>query len=308
LRAALISELGRLPEPAELPDPSGDDVVEVAAAALNPIDVNVGAGRFYGGHPELPYVPGCECVGRVDGRLVYVFGGGFGLTRNGGMAERAVAPVEPIPVSEDADPALACALGIAGLAGWLPVAWRAPVREGDRVLVLGATGTAGTVAAQAARLLGASRVVAAGRNADALARVPADERVQLDGDDLAERFKEACGGDGPTYVVDPLWGEPAAAAVQAAAPGARIVNLGQSAGPEATFTSAAVRGKHLEIYGHSNFAVPRDELAREYGRLVSRAVAGEIELEIERYPLDRVADAWQRQASGSPGAKLVIVP
>lgn len=314
MRAALIDELGRPPRPAELPDPEGEGaLVEMLAASLNPLDLAVGSGRFYGGHPALPFVPGCEGVGRIrggDGALVYVFGDGLGLSRNGAVAELARSgSVEPIPVPDGADPAVAAALGIAGLAGWLPLAWRAPVRRGETVLVLGASGTAGLVAVQAARLLGAGRVVAAGRDGARLERAReagADATVSLEGDDLSGRLKDACGGEGPSYVFDPLWGEPLVVALQAAAPGARIVNLGQAAGAEASIASATVRGKQLELLGHSNFAVPRQELGEQYGRLVAHAVAGELSVDVEHVGLDRVEDAWRRQSEGS-GAKLVVV-
>jgi NADPH2:quinone reductase len=308
LRAALISELGRPPAPAELPPPSGDGVVvDVLASALNPLDINVGAGRFYGGHPPLPYVPGCECVGRVGGRLVWVFGHGFGLNRNGGMAEQALAPEAAVyDVPEGADPALACALGIAGVAGWMPVAWRAPVRPDDVVLVLGATGTAGRVALQGAKLLGARRVIAAGRDPEALERtreLGADAVVRID-DGFLDALREE---EPPTLVVDPLWGEPVQAAAEAAAPGARIVQFGQSAGPTATFPSATVRSKQLNILGYSNFALSRHDLQREYARLVLHATAGEIRLDLDRYPLDRVTEAWEKQAAGTH-AKIVVEP
>ena len=228
------------------------------------------------------------------------------------MAERAaIGDAHAIDVPEDADPAVAAALGIAGLAGWLPFAWRAPLQGGENVLVLGATGSVGLVAVQTAKLLGAARVVAAGRSAAGLERARgggADATLRLDeGDDLVEAFKDAFGGEGPSYVFDPLWGEPAAAAVQAAAPRATIVNLGQSAGANAELASAAVRFKSLSILGHTNFAVPVDELAEHYRRLVAHAVAGEIRLDVERIPLDSVADAWRRQAEGA-GTKLVVVP
>ena len=68
-----------------------------------------------------------------------------------------------------------------------------------------------------------------------------------------------------------------------------------------------MRFKNLSILGHTNFAVPVDELAEHYRRLVAHAVAGEIRLDIERVPLDSVADAWRRQAEGA-GTKLVVVP
>ncbi len=276
----------------EAPEPDNESL-EVLAAPLNPLDRAVAAGQFYGGHPPLPYVPGCECVGReASGRVVWTFGGGLGLARNGALAERAEPGAVVAEVPDGADPALASALGIAGLAGWMPLAWRLPVREGDRVLVLGATGTVGQVAVQAARLLGAAHVVAAGRDSAGLERaltLGADEAVGLDGD-----FGE------PTYVFDPLCGEPLERAVAAAASGARIVQLGQAAGATATLPSAAIRGKHLEISGFSDFAVPADILAEHYQRLVAHAVAGEIRVALERVSLDEIGDVW-----GASGKHIV---
>jgi NADPH:quinone reductase len=293
LKAALITELGRPPTVGEAPDP-GDEALEVLAAPLNPLDRSVAAGQFYGGHPPLPYVPGCEFVGReAGGRTVWTFSGGLGLARNGGMADRTLPGAVVAEVPAGADPAVAGALGIAGLAAWMPLAWRAPVREGDRVLVLGATGTVGQVAIQAARLLGAAHVVAAGRDPSGLDRalaLGADEAVGLDGD-----FGE------PTYVLDPLCGEPLERAVAAAAPGARVVQLGQSAGSTATLPSAAIRGKQLEIYGYTDFGVSADVLAEHYTRLVGHAVAGEIEVTLERVPLDEIGAVW-----GAPGKHIVM--
>ncbi len=312
MRAALVREVGAPAELGEAPDPSGE-TIEVLAAPINPIDLAVSRGILATGHPELPYVPGCEAVGRTaDGRTVWIFGGSLGRTSPGAMAEYApIGDSHAIDVPEGADPALAAALGIAGLAGWLPLAWRAPLRGGENVLVLGATGSVGLVAVQAAKLLGAARVVAAGRDAAGLERAAecgADATLRIDeADDLAAAMKDAFGGEGPSYVFDPLWGEPAAAAIQAAAPHATIVNLGQSAGATSELASAAVRFKNLSILGHTNFAVPPDELAEHYRRLVGLAVSGKIRLDVERVPLDQVADAWRRQAEGA-GAKLVLVP
>ena len=312
MKAAVIREVGALPEVAEADEPSGE-VVEVLAAPVNPIDLAVSRGILATGHPELPYVPGCEAVGRTgDGRLVWVFGGSIGRTRNGAMAERAsVGDSTAIDVPDGADPAVAAGLGIAGLAGWLPLAWRAPLRGGENVLVLGATGSVGLVAVQTAKLLGASRVVAAGRSAEGLARAAslgADATVRLDEvDDLVAAFKDAFDGEGPSYVFDPLWGAPVAAAVQAAVPRATIVNLGQSAGATSELASGPVRFKNLSILGHTNYAVPADELAEHYRRLVGHVLAGDIAFEVERVPLDSAADAWRRQAEGA-GAKLVLVP
>lgn len=308
MRAAVIERLGEPPRIADVPEPDGDVLVDVECAPINPIDVAIGSGRHYSGSPETPFVPGAEAVGRRrdTGERVWVHG-----RRTGGMAELVVAPDDALlAVPDGADPVAAGACGIAGMAGWLPVVWRAPVREGDRVLVLGATGTAGQVALQGARLRGAARVVAAGRDAEALERtraLGADETVRLDGDGLADRLREACGGDGPTYVYDPLWGEPLSAAAEAAARGARIVHVGQSAGAEATLSSAAVRGKGLELLGYSNFLVPREVTAREYAALVGHVTRGEVTMDVERVPFEEVTDAWTRQAAGHAKQKLVLV-
>ena len=311
MRAVLVREVGAVPESGEAPDPAGE-VVEVLAAPINPIDVAVSRGILATGHPELPYVPGCEGVGRTaDGKVVWIFGGAFGRTANGAMAERAtIGDAHAIDVPDGADPAVAAGLGIAGLAGWLPFAWRAPLKGGENVLVLGATGSVGIVAVQTAKLLGAARVVAAGRSKAGLERAlehGADATIGLDADGLVEAMKDAFGGEGPNYVFDLLWGEPASAAVQAAVPWATVVNLGQSAGATSELASAAVRFKSLSILGHTNYAVPPDELAEHYRRLVGHVVAGDIRFEVERVPLESVADAWRRQAEGA-GAKLVVVP
>src|SRR6476619_3191411 len=312
MKAAVIRAVGSVPEIDEAADPSGD-VVEVLAASVTPIDLAVSRGILATGHPELPYVPGCEGVGRTsDGRVVWVFGGGLGRTANGAMAERAaIGDSMAIPVPDGADPAVAAGLGIAGLAGWLPLAWRAPLTGGENVLVLGATGAVGLVAVQAAKLLGAARVVAAGRSAKGLERATelgADATVRLDVDDLASAFRDAFGGSGPSYVFDPVWGAPVVAAVQAATPRATIVNLGQSAGATAELASGPIRFKNLSLLGHTNFAVPEDELTEPYHRLVGHVNAGDIVFDVDRIPLDEVASAWQRQAEGAGGAKLVLVP
>jgi NADPH2:quinone reductase len=291
VRGAQIAELGQPPQQADLAEPHGETVVEVEAVALNPLDLSVARGLFYGGHPPLPYVPGCEAVGRTaDGRRVYLFGEGRGATRDGFLAERVAVPDDLlVDVPTGVDSAVAAAAGIAGVAAWVPVAWKAQVGPDDRVLVLGATGTVGRIAVQASKLLGAERVVAAARKAtgDVIALA-----------DVGDVFP-----DGFTVCIDPIWGEPLARALAAAAPHARIVHIGQAAGAEAPLRSADVRGKELRILGHSNFVLSPEERARAYHELLAHVAGGAIAIDVEAFPLGRVDEAWRRQGEG---AKAVV--
>ncbi len=107
--------------------------------------------------------------------------------------------------------------------------------------------------------------------------------------------------------IDPLWGPPAVAAAEASAPFARLVQIGQSGGAEATIASSAIRGKSLSILGHTSNAAPLEVQAAAYAQMVEHAAAGRLQVEHESYPLDQVGEIWERQA-GYPYRKLMITP
>ena len=316
MRAALVEQLGQPPVVGEVAEPQrgeGQALVQVTAAAINPIDISISLGRFYGGSPDVPYVMGREAVGRVIEGDALEPGTQVWFQSTETFAEYSVADeAGAIVLPDGTDHSLAAALGIAGLTGWLAVEWRAHVHGGERVLVLGATGVVGLVAVQAARILGASRIVAAGRDAAALAdarAVGAHEIVALDDSDpdaMADRFRSAIGGPADV-VIDPIWGKPAEAAVRAAGYSGRYVQLGQSAGPEATLRSGDIRGKSLAIMGFTLGHVPRDKTQAAYLRLVELATSGDLKVERETLPLDWAGEAWRRQQD-SPHRKLVLVP
>jgi NADPH2:quinone reductase len=291
MRAARLHEIGGVPRVDVIDPPVGPDVIQVSAAALNPIDIAIGSGRFYGGTPDTPYVIGSEAVGTTaDGRHVWSRGPAM-------MAEAAGAPPEwTFEIPEGVEDHLALACGIAGLTAWLAVSWRAKVTPEDTVLVLGASGTLGSTALQAAKLLGAKRVIGAARRTERVSDT-ADEVVDLtEGDELPAA----------TVIVDALWGEPFGRALAAAAAGVRAVQLGQSAGAESTLQSSWLRGKTATVLGHSLFSVPPDVGEQGFRELCEHARDGRIVIVIERYGIGEIAEAWSRQASGSPGAKIVV--
>jgi NADPH:quinone reductase len=292
MRAARLHEIGGTPQIDEIDEPLSGELLDVAVAGLNPVDITIGAGRFYGGVPETPYVIGSEAVVRTaDGRRLWYYGRGL-------MAERIVveSPRHAVEVPEGVSDELAAACGVAGLTGWLAVSWRARVTPDDTVLVLGASGSLGGTAVQGAKLLGAKRVIGAARRTE---NVPqeADDVVKIDG---SETYPAA------TVIIDGLWGEQIALALAAAANGVRVVQLGQSAGPTATLQSGWVRGKVANILGHALHQTPHDVFTAGYRELAEHARDGRIRYRVERYELDQIGEAWKRQSSGSPGAKIVI--
>jgi NADPH:quinone reductase-like Zn-dependent oxidoreductase len=312
MRAAVLHAHGAVPEVGEFryPEPEPDAwLLEVAAAAVNPVDVRIASGTYPLERYEPPYVAGKEAVGRRDdGSLVY-----FDRSRKpfGAFAERTLIDAgSGYPVPDGLDPALAVCLGVSGLAAWLGLGWRGRLAPGETVLVLGASGVVGQIGVQAAKLLGAGRVVAAARDEGALARageLGADALVPLGRDDLVAALRDASGGEGYDLVLDPLWGEPAVAAMGALNPFGRHVQMGQSAADAVSVSSAAIRNKPIELIGHTNFAAGEERKAAAYAELAAHALAGRFRVEIERLALDDVPEAWQRVGS-SPHAKLVIVP
>jgi NADPH:quinone reductase-like Zn-dependent oxidoreductase len=310
MRAAVLREYG-VPRCEQWEEPSaaeGQAVVDVLAAGLNPVDVALCAGRFYAGKPPLPLVAGREGVGMLDGSRVYFDGP---VLPFGSMAERAlIDPGSALEIPAGVSDGVAIALGIAGLAAWLPLTWRAQLKEGEHVLVLAASGVLGQIAVQACRLLGAGRVVAAARSPEGLQRaleLGADAAVRLDEhEDLPAALAAAADGR-IDVVLDPLFGAPFRAAVEAAGFGARIVQIGAGAGLEATIPSGSIRGKMLVIMGHTNAAAPADVKREAFARMAAAAAAGDLKIDVDPLPLDQVEEAWRRLDAGSH-SKIVLVP
>jgi NADPH:quinone reductase-like Zn-dependent oxidoreductase len=276
----------------------------VLAAGLNPVDASICAGSFYAGSPPLPSVAGLEGVGTLEGKRVYF---DTSIKPFGSMAERAlIDPRSVFPVPDGVPDAVAVALGISGLAAWLALTWRAKLQPGEHVLVLGASGVLGQIAVQAAKLLGAARVVAAARSREGLDRclaLGADAAVRFgEHEDLPGVLSEAADGR-IDVVLDPLFGEP----LGAASFGARIVQIGAGAGAQAMISSAPIRGKMLVLMGHTNFAAPVEVKAEAYAQMAQAAAAGKLSVDVDAMPLEQVASAWEKLRSGSH-RKIVLVP
>ncbi|MBV8754013.1 MAG: zinc-binding dehydrogenase, partial [Hyphomicrobiales bacterium] len=204
---------------------------------------------------------------------------------------------------------VAAALGNAGLAAWLSLSWRARLRPGERVLILGATGVSGLIAVTAAKRLGAGRIVAAGRNHDALARAKrlgADATVDLAAaSDLAAAYRDAAGGD-IDVVVDMVFGAPGEAALDVLALHGRFLHIGSMAGQSMTLRGGPIRRTCADVLGFAYYHPPIEVQAQAYAELCRLAVAGEIEIDIETRPLAEIAAAWDARAAGNRRRQVLI--
>ena len=229
----------------------------------------------------------------------------------GSMAERALANEDALFDFDDGlDDVTAAALGNTGLGAWLAVTWRSGMEQGDTVLVLGC-GAFGSLAVQIAKLRGAGRVVAADRGGERLERLRergADAVVALDEeDDLAAAYRTAAGGD-LDVTIDTLWGDPAAAAIQAAGRHARHVQVGHVAGPTITLPAPALRSISLDLRGFRVDLPPPETRRQGFLDLTRHVAQGDIAVELEALPLSEIGTAWERQGRAEGRGKLVLVP
>jgi NADPH2:quinone reductase len=313
VKAALITGYGEPPivSRAALPDAGpGQMPVTVELAGLNPVDIAIASGKFDAGAPGLPYTPGLEGIGLTpEGRRVWFDVPAFPL---GSFAERCVIDESrAIEVPDGVEPAQAIPFGVAGMAAWLGLQWRGELEPGETVLVLGAGGVVGQIAVQAARLLGAGRVVAATRSERGRRRaleLGADAATGTDGEvaEMADAFREATSG-GPDLILDGLWGRPAEAALASVSYRGRLVQVGNSASKEANVFAGPLRGGLVSILGHRNVHAPHAVQTEAFKAMCSHCAEGRLEAGLDVLPLERVAEAWSLQQE-SPGRKLALAP
>ncbi len=321
MKAAVIQEFGRAPVYSELPEPHpgpGEQLLNVRAAAWTRLARGMAEGHHYAGPATLPSGLGADAVGLLpDGRRVYASGP---RPPNGTMQQRTVVPQDRcLPVPTGLSDAVAAALPNAAFASWFALAYRARLQPGESVLVLGATGAAGRLAFPIARHFGAGRLVGAGRNEEALAKLPglgADATVSLrQADEAIVKALDASSGGRPyDVVVDFLWGRTAELLIAhllgrgnpRTVHRTRYVSVGSMAGPTATLPSAALRGSGLELLGSGIGSVPLDQIGVVLPQIWTLAEEGRLPMDLETVPLSEVASVWGRE--GESGRRIVLVP
>ncbi len=319
MHAAVLHKLGEAPRCEQFPEPvAGENevIVQVHAASIKPVDKQIASGSHYATPAQFPFVCGIDGVGHLsDGQRVF-----FGGCRPpyGAMAQRTVVPKAftfPLPATLTDE--LAAAIPNPGVSAWLALTFRARLAAGENVLILGATGVTGRLAIQIAKLLGAGRVVAAGRNPQSLHsldQLGADATIRLDlpEQELQGAFVREADESGFQVVIDYLWGHPTEVLLSAmtrrtfAAVGTetRLVQVGESAGPTISLPAAVLRSTALTILGTAG--IPgRDVLTDALQRVMSYAGSGELQVDTVSVPLADIATAWEQNQSGR---RVVVIP
>jgi len=280
------------------PQAAPDEVrIHVIAAALTPLARARAAGTHYSAGGTYPLVAGVDGVGRLDdGTRVF-----FIMPRapQGAMAEQVTVPNgQWLPLPDDLDDQMAAVIANAGVSSWAALTERACFQPGETVLVNGATGASGRLAVRIARNLGASRVIATGRNQAVLDTVGADAVVRLDGDadvlkaSVAEHF-----ASGVDVVLDYLWGPSARTLLLAAAAGrrgtpVRFVQIGSIAGEEIALPAGILRSSGIQLLGSGIGSLSLGQLMSAAGNMFAAAGSAALTLDYRAVPLADVTAAW----------------
>jgi NADPH2:quinone reductase len=298
MKAAIIAERGALPIPGEFQEPTaqpGSVLIDVDTAGLGGWDT-LGAYRL---GVQYPCVIRGEGVGRRvgDGRRVYF--GERSVAPFGAWAERTIVPAAEVwEVPDDVDDRTAISLGIAATGAIVPLQ-QANIKNGENVLILGATGTLGRIALQLARRFGAGYIVGASRSESALSKLKqkdlADEVVVLgQADDVAAL--KAASREGFDVVLDLVCGQPLLNALKATRWQARIMTIGTGAGRQINLDMADLLFRTLSVVGTGQ-RPPQDREAIWQG-LLEMNRQKKFEIEYVDYSLSRVSEAWQAQQQG----------
>jgi NADPH:quinone reductase-like Zn-dependent oxidoreductase len=320
MKAAIVESFAKPPRYGSFADPvaeAGEVLVAVEAAGLHPIVKSLANGTHYGSTGALPFVPGVDGVGRLeDGTRVY-----FGVSRPpfGTFAERAVTNAAlSAPVPDGLDSLTAAGIANPGMSSWVALQVRAQFRAGEGVLILGATGAAGQLAVQIAKRLGARRVVAAGRNPEALASLQelgADAVISLEQsrEALVAAFRGEIVEHGVDVVLDYLWGGAAESVLAAiaqkglshAARRIRFVQIGQSAGATITLAAATLRSSGVELLGSGFGSASMEQIFAALAEFFQQAAKMPFVTKVQAAPLRDVETLWN---APERGVRLVFQP
>ena len=312
---ASAPEFGIFDQPLDPPD--GEVRVRVRAAALSNLVKAQASGKHCSSRTVLPFIPGNDGVGTLsDGKRVYFL---FPRAPFGSMAEETVvAKSNILSVPDTLSDETAAAMANPGMGSWGALLGRAHFVNGESVLINGATGVAGQQAVQAAKALGARRIVVAGRNSEALASLRdlgATDFVTVTPsiEETKDNFRASLNENRPDVVLDYLWGASALAILEAFAgngsetgePPSRFVQIGSVSSEVIELPAHILRSSGWQLVGSGIGSLSRAEIMRALQAQYQWAASEGVKINVETKPLTSVADAWSSMESGK---RIVLIP
>ena len=317
MNTAVVESAQSPPQYKTFEDPvahAGEFAVRVLAAGLHPVVKSRAKGSHYTSGGQFPLIPGVDGVGRLeDGSRVF-----FAAARPqfGTFAERCIArPDAVFPLADSIPDEMAAALGNPAMSSWGALTYRAKFASGESVLILGATGVAGQLAVQIAKRRGAKRVIACGRNPDALEKTKslgADATISLElpREELFAALSREINA-GIDVVLDYVWGPPAEVTLEAIARRdnealrLRYVQIGTSAGRTIPLDGAVLRSNAVELVGSGFGSVALPDLLTSISDFLAEAARTPFEIGIRALPLRDITSAWDQPEGDS---RFVFIP
>jgi NADPH:quinone reductase-like Zn-dependent oxidoreductase len=324
MKAGIITAAGKTPVYGDFKEPvasQGRELITVTASALSHFSKSRSSGSHYSSDGAFPVVAGADGVGRTaEGRRVY-----FALPEApyGALAERSLVRAQQcVAVPDGVDDVTAAAIANPGMSAWAALVERAQFQPGETVLVNGATGTAGRLAVQLAKYLGAGKVIATGRNEaelQDLLPLGADTVIPFglgaDNPQGAKHYEQALSAEfahGINVVIDYLWGESAKTIIVAIAKTVddgnlvRFVHVGGASREEnIELPGAALRSSAIQLMGSGLKSVPFARLLDSIRNVFEAIEPAKLQIVTRTVQLSAIEETWE-DATGKPRIVFTI--
>lgn len=322
MKAAVVYTKGEMPQYADFADPIPQNenqvLISIKAVAITNLDKGKASGKHYSSEKDNQngFVIGSDCVGLLEnGTRVYARG------INGTIAEKAIIDKNIlVPLPDGISDAIAASLPNAVAGSAMALKFRAGIKEGETVLINGATGFTGQMAIQLARHYGAKKIIVTGRNEktlQSLLELGADEIISLKQDDetIIAQVKAIHSNTPIDIILDYLWGHPAELILSALKGNGsftnkiRYVTIGGMAGDSIQLSSGILRSIDLQLSGSGLGSWSKAEVKLLFSEILPEmfllAVQNKLKVNIEEVKLIDIEEMWGKEALD--GQRLVVI-
>jgi NADPH2:quinone reductase len=296
---------------------SGEALVQIKAAAINPSDVKNVLGKMH--DTSVPRIPGRDFAGVVvEGpsewinRKVFGSGGNLGFGRDGTHAEFVAVPIAALnPLPKNLTFEQAAAMGVAYLTAWAAVVSAAMIQAGETILITGTTGAVGSAAAKIARKFGARVIGTARKSVDipGLGTSVVDQWLALDAGELPGAVFGATAGRGVNVVFDVVGGPMFEPCLKSLALHGRQVAIASNPDPRVSFNLVDFYHHELRLFGVDSLKITFEQAAETFRCLTPGIEDGTFEPPTTRpVTFSGIVEAYRLLGEGKVKEKLILAP